>query len=479
MSKNPALARYADLLSPAALAELEAALTIPLPPALRINALKNNPISAAAGWSARYGWEAEPVEFCAAGLRFNNRPPTPLSQTLEYKMGAYYIQDAASMLPAELFSPHPAPLILDLAAAPGGKTTHLVDRFGDRGLIIANDKSRSRLAALRSNLQTWGALGALVTNYEGGLFGTWYPETFDRILLDAPCSGDTLRENKGRKTRSVSPKEGESIRARQIALLRAAYQALKVGGELVYSTCTLSPDENESVIDELLRQFSDASLIDLRGQLPNLNAAGLTQDGDQSYNPQLRGALRLWPQLYATSGFFAALIRKDASLNLSPTPPPAADHGLSAIRPKELNRLADQLAAYGFHLEKFLAEYDLGLWRRVDNLYAIPQRLMETFGALPHAGAGLMIGQFQSDESLIPSQELISRFDTQFSQRRLTVAADQVAPWLSGLDLRELSSPDLPSDGMVLLQDPDGRFIGRGKVIPGRVRNLLTKRTMG
>ena len=120
---------------------------------------------------------------------------TPISATPEHRLGFYYIQDAASMLPAELFdlSGTSAPLILDLAASPGGKTTHITARTGDRGLVIANDSSPDRITALRIVLSTWGSINNAITHFPGEKFGTWFPETFDYVLLDAPCSMQGIR----------------------------------------------------------------------------------------------------------------------------------------------------------------------------------------------------------------------------------------------------------------------------------------------
>ena len=166
----------------------------PLPIAMRINLLKTDIDVLKNDWAKYYGWEVKPVPLCPSGYRISSAENAP-SQTIEHKLGYYYIQESASMLPGELFGfkGTQRPLILDMAAAPGGKTTHLIDRIQERGLVIANDASRSRIPALRVVLKNWGAINQAVTCMQGEWFGSAYPDTFDAVLLDAPCSMQGLR----------------------------------------------------------------------------------------------------------------------------------------------------------------------------------------------------------------------------------------------------------------------------------------------
>jgi 16S rRNA (cytosine1407-C5)-methyltransferase len=458
--------RYREFLTAEEFERLLDALARDVPPAIRVNTLKMS-IEAAQTWAETYGWDLQAVPFCPAGWQLEEYWPG-LGGTLEHRMGLYYIQDAASMLPAEMFSLHDAPLILDMAAAPGGKTTHLVNRFEDRGLVIANDTSASRLAALRANLQSWGAVGVGVTNFPGELLGSWYPETFDRILLDAPCSGETLRENKGRKGREISAKEQGALCQRQEVLLRSAFHALKPGGEIVYSTCTLAPEEDEGILEGLLQEFPVAEIAQVAHL--KLDAPGLASDD----LPSLRNAVRLWPHLYGTSGFFAAKIIKTGSV---PAPEgssrPRAEAGFRGFKEAEVSALLGRWQQdYGFQFPL----KGIVLAERGENLYAVPERLLSEFGDLPMLSAGLLIGQWMEDAP-IPSHELISRYDSLFTGQRWPLTPKLVTAWLNGYDLRE----DLPGEvgQIILLEDEHGRFVGRGKRLKDRVRNLLPKRILG
>jgi 16S rRNA (cytosine1407-C5)-methyltransferase len=467
------LERYDHFLDPGERARLREALEQPRLPAIRVNTLKIGIEQARQIWPERYGWTVQPVPFCAAGWQIVSQEQ-PIGDTLEFQNGYYYIQDAASMLPAEMFGDHEAPLILDLAAAPGGKTTHLASRYADRGVILANDSSAKRITALRANLQNWGVFGALVTNYPGERLGRWFPETFDRVLIDAPCSGDTLRITTGRKTRTVSDREHGALCQRQEALLLSAFQAVRPGGEIVYSTCTMSPAEDEAVLDDLLWRYPQQAVIDRVDHLA-VNAPGLDSDGRATFDPQVRHAIRLWPHLYQTSGFFAARIRKTETIPVEAEPIPSRaweQSGLVPVSDKVETRIVTQWAQdFGFG---GLPE-GITLWQRDKLIYAIPARLVSVFAGLPHAAAGLMIGQ-QDGERFIPSHELITRFEAQFTRPRLALADDQRALWLAGRDLRGAAEVPYPPGALILLEDEQGRFLGRGSVQRDRVRNLLPKR---
>jgi 16S rRNA (cytosine1407-C5)-methyltransferase len=473
------LEHYRQFLDAGEMARLVEALERPRLPAIRVNTLKIGVNEAHRTWPEWYGWTVQPVPFCAAGWQVLAQDQ-PIGHTLEYDMGFYYIQDAASMLPAEMFGDDDSPLILDLAAAPGGKTTHLASRFDDRAVIVANDTSASRVTALRSNLQTWGVMGALVTSYPGERFGRWFPETFDKVLLDAPCSGDTLRVTTGRRARTVSDRERQALCQRQGALLMSAFQAVRPGGEIVYSTCTLAPEEDEAVLDELLSAYPHQAVIENVDHLPELvYAPGLPSDGTRPFDPGVRRAIRLWPHLYQTSGFFAARIRKTGSIPVSPDPPPARPWAKTRLVPlargDRTRLIADLHQSYGFDLEAVIEARSLALWARDRLVHAIPERLAVQFPDLPHAAAGLMIGQWM-DGQFVPSHELITRFAAGFASRRVPLSGEQAALWRRGHDLRDMPGLPYSPGAVILLEDSRGRFLGRGKVLRDRVRNLLPRR---
>jgi 16S rRNA (cytosine1407-C5)-methyltransferase len=395
-------------------------------------------------------------------------------------MGLYAMQDAASMLPAELFSNSiQRPLILDLAAAPGGKTTHLISKACDRGLVIANDASHKRLPALAGALQAWGATSAVVTNERGERFGGWWPDTFDRVLLDAPCSGAELHLDDGGKGRAVSAHERQQLQRRQIGLLSSALRAAKIGGQIVYATCTLAPEENEAVLDALIREYGSAvEVVEVGGPIRHIAAAGINEFDGQSYDPQVGRALRLWPYVCRADASFVALIHKRDPI---PGPreriegPRLADRGHSTYHEPQL---AAALSDYGLDLASILADLDLTLWRRGDQVYAIPAPFVDRFDGLPFRSAGMLVGKWE-DDGFTPSHEFASRFFERMPGLRFPLDQQQAATWLAGSDLRGLPLPDSLMGRAILLVDEMGRFVGRGKASAGRLRNLLPRRWFG
>ena len=473
-----ALARFQPLLSAGDYAALLAELDRPLHPALRANPLKCDPTADLPAWAARYGWQLEPVPYCPDG-RWVSAAETPVSATPEHRLGFYYIQDAASMLPPELFDFNgtDAPLILDLAASPGGKTTHLTARIGDRGLVVANDSSAERITALRIVLAVWGSINTAVTHFPGEKFGIWFPETFDYVLLDAPCSMQGIRTTESHPMRAISEREIHSLAARQARLLASAFGALKPGGQVVYSTCTLTSEEDEGVLDALLRQFPGAVRIeDLQPRLP-ATAPALASAGARGFDPAVQGAARLWPHRFGTSGFFTALITKTASISGSTLEPPARPlerTGFEPLRPQETVAIGQFFRdAYGFDLNAVMETQDLSLWRRGVRLFAFPNAYLHRFASLPVQSLGLPLGE-ESPDGFQLAHEWAARFGLRFTNGTVVLDDDQAAVWLRGEDLPLTGGY---SDGAILVvRDTSNRNLARGKVQSGKLKNLYPRR---
>jgi 16S rRNA (cytosine1407-C5)-methyltransferase len=472
-----ALERLSPLLAGADLAALLTELDQPLLPAFRVNPLKAA-AGAAAEWAARYGWELRPVPFCEAGW-WLAEAQSALSQTIEHRMGHYYIQDAASMLPVELFDWDGLedPLVLDLAASPGGKTTHLLAKTGDTGLVVANDSSMDRITALRLVLQNWGGLHAAVTNFHGEKFGRWFPDTFDRVLIDAPCSMQGLRSSDAHPMRPISDKERSALAHRQLHLLDSALRAVKPGGQVVYSTCTLEPEEDEGVLDALLQAYPGKFRIDdLTPRLP-VSAPGLTEAYGQEYAGEVGRAARIWPHRYHTAGFFAARLTKLVPEEEPATPYPGRPIGQAGWQPLErrsqgwLTRIFEE--QYGVNLPELLAARGLEVWRRAKGLYAFPGVFFERFGDLPVQGLGLLLGE-DTPDGFVPSHEWVARFGGLFQAGRFLISPEQVPAWLRGEDLP--GGPGLPPGQVVAVFDAEGRLLGRGRGQANRLKTLMPRR---
>jgi 16S rRNA (cytosine1407-C5)-methyltransferase len=502
-----ALASYQDLLSPDGFDRLLQAIRQPLPTAIRLNPLKiADPTTAVAGWSSRYGWQPESLPFCSTGFQLlpsqapssatgpdPGQPPStiapylPPSRTIEYRLGQYYIQEAASMLPVELFTLKPPtqagfPLILDLAAAPGGKTTHLVSRWLDQALVLANDPAAGRLPALRSALQDWGAANIAVTNFPGELFGGWYPETFDYVLLDAPCSMENLRPGaslpRGRLSpRQMSSRERQGLAQRQLRLLISGFQALKTGGQIVYATCTLAPEEDETVLEGLLRLYPAQVRIESTSW-PGEPAPALAAYQGIPFHPSIQNAIRLWPHLTGTSGFFTALITKLSPVKNRPQEPPHrlfSVTGFLPLTPHEQTALIQSFAEdFAFNLENLLEIQKLALWRRGSTIYTLPESFFAHFPNLPCSGLGLPLGD-ESPDGFILSHAWAARYGSQFENGHYLLPEEFTARWLNGEDLRGLPRSGGHRSTLIVI-DAAGRNLGRGRFSGDRLRNLLPKK---
>jgi len=482
--KNPpdsqeVLGGYRHLLSQEDYEQLKSEMMQPLPTAIRINLLRHPAEGFTEQLKKWYEWQFTPLPFCPSGWQVEANQPLP-SQTIEHRMGDFYIQEAASMLPAELFDfpQGERPLILDMAASPGGKTIHLADLSQDCGLIIANDASRARLPALQVVLRKWGAINQATTALPGELFAQAARERFDLVLLDAPCSMEGLRSNASHPMRSISNSERERLAQRQRKLLESALAAVKAGGQVVYSTCTLAPQEDEAVLAAILEKFPNDIRIDhLQKKLPR-PAPGLEQFGEIKFPAQMRNTLRLWPHLYHTAGFFAARITKLNSFShqthkqiLRPKP-----KTFKRLQDKNVKKITNQfLDQYGFDLYSLMEKQDLSLAQIKNTLWLIPNLVLNQFNDLPLISCGLTLGE-QGEHELLPGHEFSARFGLLFQRGRIQLDEEYAVQWLRGEDLRGYSVPDVPKGKVVIVTDSRGRNLGRGKVLTSQLKNLLPNR---
>ena len=476
-----AIERYRPYLSPADYKQLLTAAVTSAPSAVRVNLLKSvDPDQDLVTWADRYEWQTSPIPFSTTARQVLTSQ-TPPGQTLEHRLGYYYVQDAASILPVSLFSTSRTPkLALDMAASPGGKTTQLIDHNLDQDFVIANDSSTSRLSALRTVLQIWGSANHTITNFAGERFGDWFPQTFDRILLDAPCSMESLRVSASHPPRPITADERGRLAQRQLALLISAAKALKPGGELVYSTCTLAPEEDEAVVNALLDLAPNSFQID---SFPhgNTQTPGLKTFQDQTFHPTLENSWRVWPHIFETNGFFAVRLTKvaDFSPGLSQAPArPFSATGFVEVPQKQLAVFASQIEdLYGVNLIEQLTQSGLILHQRGDSLHLIPKAYINNFQTLPFHSLGMPFGKvFHGELSL--SVDLINRSGDLFNTNIWTMPSDKVAQWLSGQDLRNLDFQGLKMGKVAIIRDELGRNLGAGKLSANRLRNLLPNRNL-
>ncbi len=241
-----------------------------------------------------------------------------------HEAGLYYIQEASAMLPASLCPPKPGERVLDLCAAPGGKATQLAAALQGEGLLIANEIHPTRATILSQNIERMGVRNAIVTNASPAELAERFPAFFDKIVVDAPCSGEGMFRKEADAVAMWSEENVALCAARQTEILDLAAGMLRAGGYLVYSTCTFAPAENEGVVLEFLRRHPDFSVVS--SEAPAVIAAreaGLIDGGHPEWLPQapaypaanreaVRLAYRILPHHTDGEGHFAVLLHRSA-----------------------------------------------------------------------------------------------------------------------------------------------------------------------
>lgn len=381
------------------------------------------------------------------------------------------------MLPVELFSlKNPEETVtLDMAASPGGKTTHLASRMLDMGLILANDSSQGRIQALRIVMQHWGAENTAITRFPGESFGAWFPEVFDHVLIDAPCSMQGLRTTESHPTRPVTPKESRQLAKRQAALLTSALQAVRVGGEVVYSTCTLAPEEDEEVVETILKSFGNSvTLLNAQKFLPE-PAPGINSIGEVTSQSGMEKTIRLWPHRYNTAGFFACLFSRNDSFETKMRPAPSHSMekaGFVELTTKDQKSFALEFEeSFGFALWEHLSDHRRTLIQRDDKVFVFPRMLLERFADLPVQSAGLHLCQV-TPEGIIPTFDWATRFGLMCKGAALVLEENQASSWLKGNDLEGFSETTKQPSSIRMVIDQNGQFIGRGKLVQSALKNL-------
>jgi len=240
----------------------------------------------------------------------SNLEPGEIGKAVEHLLGYYYIQEVSSMMPALVLNPTKEDNVLDLCASPGSKSTQIASMMENKGVFISNDLSLDRIRILSTNMQRCGVTNVVITQHEGVNLCNRLNKIgfqFTKILVDVPCSGEgTLR---------LSPKTAsmfnlnliKKLSSTQKSLLLNALKILKVGGEIVYSTCTHAPEENEEIISYILNNFP----VEIQEvKLPLKTKQGITAWQNKEYNKKVEKCVRIYPQDNNTEGFFIAKLKK-------------------------------------------------------------------------------------------------------------------------------------------------------------------------
>lgn len=426
--------------------------------ALRVNTLKVS----AEDFSSKQLFALSPVgDYEPAGF-FVSDPTSQPGKHPYHAAGLYYLQEPAAMVVGSLVAPQKGDWVLDLAAAPGGKATHLASLLGGTGLLVANDVHQGRARILAQNLERWGTKNTLITNATAEQLANSFGALFDRVLVDAPCSGEGMFRRIG--SFEWSEEMVLACSRRQGTILDEAARLVRPGGLLVYATCTFSPEENEGVIGRFLANHPHFSL-----EAPPIIVGGAvagrpfwTNSNDNLTHTQrqsLTQTLRLWPHHFPGEGQFVALLRRQPDHSV-------IDYDLfkpSATR--EAHKLWQNFADENLHMDWNEERFHEANGR----LYLIPPDAPAT-ASLRLVRYGLLLGELRRNH-FRPAHTLALALKPNEVKQATNFAADDpdLARYLTGQDLRIETARGW---GLVMV---DGFGIGWGKGGNGRLKNHYPK----
>lgn len=440
------------------LADFIAACQRPLRKSIRVNTLKIS-VADFRQRAAEKNWQLSPVPWCENGFWIEaDESQVPLGNTAEHMAGLFYIQEASSMMPVSaLFMDHAQyDSVLDMAAAPGSKTTQMAALMDNQGVLVANEFSASRVKVLHANIERCGIRNTALTNFDGCVFGGWLPERFDAVLIDAPCSGEgTIRKDPD-AMKNWSMDAIHSIASTQKALIESAFQALKVGGTLVYSTCTLSREENQEVCWHLKQTYGDAVSFESLDNLFEQASLALTEEG----------FLHIFPQMYDCEGFFVAKIRKLASVPVPEVNKRLGKFPFNKATQKQQSEIAQQLKkSLGVELPS-----DSQVWIRDNDVWLFPQALEPLLGELRFSRMGIKIAEAHKSGYRWQHQ-VATCLASESIDHSVELDTAQAREWFMGRDVR----PEGKSgQGEVIVRYAND-VIGLGKWVGNRVKNGLPR----
>jgi len=296
--------RYLDFLGLDGTLALLNANEQPLIPSIRANTLKIEPAKVKSRLKQK-GFELKSIKYIPSGFKVT-KSPLNLGSLHEYLQGYYYLQNVASMIPPVILNPSREDIVVDMCAAPGSKSTHLAQIMKNEGKLILIEKNTKRIPALDMNLRRMGVTNSIILN-EDAIELSRLKIQADKILLDAPCTGEGLIIEDPSRKRSKSLKDINKIAIIQRKLLKAGLDALNPGGQLLYSTCSIAPEENELIINQVLQDITNCSIINIPFQY---GVPGLTRVYGEELMVDLKHSQRIYPHLHETIGFFLCLIKK-------------------------------------------------------------------------------------------------------------------------------------------------------------------------
>lgn len=458
--------RYADYTDLAVLKEFSGK---PLRKCMRVNTLKME-VGEFEHYAKDQNWNLLPILWSDEGFFIDREDRSKaLGKDLLHLLGYTYMQEASSMLPVALLDPKPGDTVLDMAAAPGSKSTQIAARMNCQGVIVANDMKENRLHTLMTALHRLGVTNAIVTKKMGQWFGKNMTGRFNRVLIDAPCTGQgTSRKDSSALTYCSTHSIGKNAKL-QRELLEAAVHAASINGRIVYSTCTLTPEENEDVVHSILEKYPDQlEVVDPR-TIVRWDCSQAIEDSNRvqkSIGKEEMPMLRIWPQTYDSEGFFSAVLTKTA-----PT--------IDAVKVDLVQRTEDILPKSRVREICEFLEGRFGIGFKNENetilqsnerLWIVHDKTLKFKMPCPHFGIGLPFGKLLSKSPVMIDHDLATLRGSSVTDNVIDLTGEQWNDILRGQDID--CDPELL--GNILLRY-NGMCVSRGRARDGRCKNHLPR----
>ena len=402
-------------------------------------------------------WPLTPVPWIPNGFYYDGDKIQP-SKHPYYFAGLYYLQEPSAMTPASRIPVEPGERVLDVCAAPGGKATEFGAKLKGEGVLIANDISNSRARGLLKNLELFGIGNMMVISEEPGKLVEYFPEYFDKILIDAPCSGEGMFRKDKKMVKAWEEHGPEFFSKLQRSIITQAAAMLKPGGMILYSTCTFDPLENEKTVEYLLETCPEFKICDMEGYegfcegIPKY-----VEDHSEEY----RKTVRIFPHKMQGEGHYLALVKKGDDNTERKNEKTAKPKSGAKKLPEELEQFLKELA---WDVDK--SRLDI----REERVYYMPENLPMLKG-VRFLRSGLLLGEVKKNR-FEPSQALAMCLKKEEYPRilDLPVSDDRVIKYLKGetLDVEDITSRKEKGWYLVCV---DGYPLGFGKLANQTLKN--------
>ncbi|MCL0329415.1 RsmF rRNA methyltransferase first C-terminal domain-containing protein [Apilactobacillus xinyiensis] len=390
-----------------------------------------------------------PIEYCQYGYFGSVN-----GKSVDHQSGALYSQEPSAMYVGEVVNAQPGEKILDLCAAPGGKTTHIASYMQNSGVLVTNEIDKKRAKILVENVERFGITNALILNENPKAISKYFPKYFDKIAIDAPCSGEGMFRKNPDAMNYWSQSYVDECASRQKDILRMAMKTLKPGGQIIYSTCTFAPEEDEQIIEWLMDNYN-LEIVPIK-KYHGMDSGNTKWSSKQSYD--LSGTVRLFPHHFDGEGhFIAKLINKDTG------------------NPKKIKKQIDNVSVEQRKLWNEFRENNLLDFNPIrllafgDQLFAYPNEIPQLKG-LKVMRPGLDLGTFKKNR-FEPSYALSLALRTNQVKHTINISFEDWKNYVHG-DVIKCSN-DLSKGWYQLLCD--NQSVGFGKVVNGTIKNFFPK----